>query len=261
MRFSAASLQKRWACSPCNRITTGAVAQFHDLPCIVHHRPESGHTLALVPSRQTCSSSSNNAVVGSMSKAIPSTCPTWAFSIGSSQVRNTWEQSRSGGKSATLKPLLLLSMTACGCPVSNITAVPLVKGIRWPVDGKCKSKPRSSLKKRLQKDIPPYCAPSWWYLAPRQAIRATSQAVSEAGRPSVPVQSDMACTHCRYSGQRMRARAKGKASTSPGASLRRCTMSRSQSAASLAGGAGTLTVPTSTTLLTLRLRMASPLQK
>ena len=42
----------------------------------------------------------------------------------------------------------------------------------------------------------PYPILDWWYLAPRQAMRATSLDESASGRPSVRVQSDTACTQC-----------------------------------------------------------------
>ena len=106
----------------------------------------------------------------------------------------------------------------------------------------------------------PYCAPSWWYLAPRQAIRASSQSAS-CGRPSVCVHSAMACTQWRSCGQRARVRASGKASTSPGTRAKCSVTSRCQSAVTLAGGAGTSSVAVSTRALTLRLRRAWPLLK
>ena len=70
----------------------------------------------------------------------------------------------------------------------------------------------------------------------------------------------MACRHSPYSGQRACVRASGICSTSPGSRRRRVAISRSQSDCRRAGGAGTSSVAASTVPLTLRLRMASPLQ-
>ena len=98
----------------------------------------------------------------SASSRTCSACRIPGCAIGSSQVRNTWMRSWSGAKSAASNPRPWRGMTPCGWPVSKTTTVPRARGMRWPANGKCRSKPLSSLRNRLQKAAPPYCAPSWW---------------------------------------------------------------------------------------------------
>lgn len=81
------------ACSQCCLLTMAIPWRALGDYSTLHQRPESGHTAACSPFSKTCSASGCNEVAGATSKSTLSACPTWASSIGSSQVRNIWTQS------------------------------------------------------------------------------------------------------------------------------------------------------------------------
>ncbi len=117
-------------------------------------------------------------------------------------------------------PWLPRRMTPCGWQVSKIITVPRLRGMRRPNSGKCTSSPLSSLGKDCRRPGHRIVLRHEWYLAPRQAMSATSlRAAPRRGRtcssnPTPPARS--ARTRPRAS----RARGRDIASTSPGSSVR-----------------------------------------